>query len=509
MTHTAVWIWARAHRGEATLRALWLTVVFAGGAAAGGFLAWGPLAGGPGLQIALALAGGLLGAGLWIYQQWAAIQGRTAVARPWRRGLLALPALALLTVAGLSAVQMYRAGAIAPLGGDRVAHFERLWQAIDEHYPYFAEKGVDWDAVRVRYLPEVKQARTDQEFAALIAAMLGELHDGHSSVKTPPAPYACCLAAVEEIEGRAVVVVAGQTAQALGLARGAVVLAINGRDPETIIATMDRRLRTGSTPRQQRYDAFRNLFAVPPGSALTVDFEAPDGTRQTVTTVWPPANGGGTTGGAAPVITGRRLSNGWGLIRIPIFWNPAGHDLVAEFDAALDAMMDVPGLALDLRGNGGGSTMLSDAMAGRLLARPLVYGHERFRVRLPTRAWLPQYAYRITPRPPIYSGPVIALIDSGDASTAENFLVALIDSGRATTVGRPTAGSSGNPIVFEVEPGIQVRFSTGAFQRNDGRLIEGAGIIPDRPVAWTIDDVRRNRDPDLAVVEALVLTLGK
>ncbi|QLQ08860.1 MAG: hypothetical protein HZY76_11265 [Anaerolineae bacterium] len=38
--------------------------------------------------------------------------------------------------------------------------------------------------------------------------------------------------------------------------------------------------------------------------------------------------------------------------------------MVAEFDAALAAVMDAPGIILDLRGNGGGSTAIATPSPG-------------------------------------------------------------------------------------------------------------------------------------------------
>lgn len=93
-----------------------------------------------------------------------------------------------------------------------------------------------------------------------------------------------------------------------------------------------------------------------------------------------------------------------GLIRIATFSGREGQPLVDAFDAALDDLLDTPGLILDLRGNGGGDQRLADQMARRFLAEPFTYGREQYVGRLPQRGWLPGLAFRLTPRQPAAPG---------------------------------------------------------------------------------------------------------
>lgn len=63
--------------------------------------------------------------------------------------------------------------------------------------------------------------------------------------------------------------------------------------------------------------------------------------------------------------------------------------------------------------------------------------------------------------------------------------------------------------IFDPPGGAQVRFSSGAFRRNDGSLIEGVDSAPALPVTWTVEAFRQGQDPDLAAAEALLLTLSE
>ena len=58
-------------------------------------------------------------------------------------------------------------------------NFEALWKVLDEHYCFFEEKGVDWDAVHDKYARRIGEEMTSQELFDVCADMLDELRDGH------------------------------------------------------------------------------------------------------------------------------------------------------------------------------------------------------------------------------------------------------------------------------------------------------------------------------------------
>lgn len=60
---------------------------------------------------------------------------------------------------------------------------EALWQIMDQHYCFFAEKkeqlGVDWNDVHTRYLRNANSKMTNSQLFEFLGNMLGELKDGH------------------------------------------------------------------------------------------------------------------------------------------------------------------------------------------------------------------------------------------------------------------------------------------------------------------------------------------
>jgi carboxyl-terminal processing protease len=482
---------------------LWLALNLILGLIGGITLAWGPLAAPWPIVALLGLTGGLLGGlvGWW-----------SASVRRRSRGVLLGHGVILLVVAAAALIPVYRIGMIAMPGETWEGNFRRLWRAMDYAYPYFEQKGVDWDDVYRRYAPQMAQVESDHAYWRLVTRMLAELNDGHTGLISPsPRSGRRYFAICRDVGGVIVLDQVGQTALDAGLERGNVVLAVEDVPIEEALERVSPVLRAGSTPWQRRANAAYHLLSTTE-DPLAVTVSGVTGER-TVVLVWPddpldPA--AEDVMPWQPLITGERLPSGVGLIHIPTFGAGSGHDLVAEFDAALDGLMDAPGLILDLRENGGGSTSISDRVAGRFFAYPFIYGREYFYLRLLQRGWRPWFDYRVVPRGSTYDGPVVLLTDVYTFSTAENFCVAMVDSGRATTVGRQTAGSSGNPVPFRLPGGARARFSTGDFRRNDGGLgmgqpIEGVGIAPDVLVIWTVDDLREGRDPDVAAAEHLLL----
>jgi C-terminal processing protease CtpA/Prc len=62
--------------------------------------------------------------------------------------------------------------------------FDLLTEEMGLHYSFFEHKGIDWDALAVRYRARAGQAKDGREFAAVITDMLAELKDVHVTIRT-------------------------------------------------------------------------------------------------------------------------------------------------------------------------------------------------------------------------------------------------------------------------------------------------------------------------------------
>lgn len=62
---------------------------------------------------------------------------------------------------------------------DPKGNFEALWTIMDQHYCFFAEKDVDWQAVHDQYAPFIRDDISSRQLFDVCSQMLDQLKDGH------------------------------------------------------------------------------------------------------------------------------------------------------------------------------------------------------------------------------------------------------------------------------------------------------------------------------------------
>ncbi len=64
-------------------------------------------------------------------------------------------------------------------------NFDIFWQTYLEHYPFFAMKGVDWEAVRREIRPRITDETTEEELFEIFQKMVEPLEDAHTFFWAP------------------------------------------------------------------------------------------------------------------------------------------------------------------------------------------------------------------------------------------------------------------------------------------------------------------------------------
>ena len=70
----------------------------------------------------------------------------------------------------------------------RIATFEEVWRTVRDRFYDPHLHGLDWPAVRERYMPDATRASSEEALASVINSMLSELHASHTRYYTPQEP---------------------------------------------------------------------------------------------------------------------------------------------------------------------------------------------------------------------------------------------------------------------------------------------------------------------------------
>jgi carboxyl-terminal processing protease len=416
------------------------------------------------------------------------------VLRMMLRGTLALVVLGVC----FFTFHLQQIGLLPIARGSYVGAYERLWQNLDRYYSHWETSPIQPEALKARYEPQVAAAaeacatvrQSCLLYQSALSDMLAELEDGHTRL-SPRRPLAVPPLIVEPLEGKAVItyVEPDSEAENLGVVPGMVILAVDGRPVAEALRAVPAWATAYTASHTRLRYTYRYLLAGNADEQVAVTLEAADGIRKLVT-----LQRTGRDRRFLDSVEGSYLESGVAYIAVR---SAFGQVTVARFDLLLHEMVDAAALILDLRGNGGGASLVGDQIVGRLLEEAVVHGTECFRAPHPMHGWTAGCREQVvTPRGEAWTKPLAVLLDGEVASTGEWMAATLCDSGRARCFGRRTAGDSGNPVFFFV-PGGTVQFSTGNYRRADGTLLNGIGIAPHETISWRVEDVRQGYDPDL------------
>jgi tricorn protease len=368
-------------------------------------------------------------------------------------------------------------------------------EAFEEFYRRFGQQfydprlhGVDWKAIRAKYVSQIDAVATPQEFSDLLSKMVGEVNSSHSEIapnitRFGPTQYSLGVTFDPTYSGPGLKVLAPlpkgpADKPAARIAPGEYILSVDGTD-----ATFD--------------EAFYEMLQSKGNKTVELLVNGKptkDGARtvriRTIGMVeWGQLFEDGRlrrNRDLVDKISGGRLA----YIHIPEMNAEALKQYRRELYS--DAV-NKDGLVLDIRGNGGGLASVDEAILQSL--SPQVYGYTQARdaqrETLPTKAW---------------TKPVVLLIDQHSASAAEIFPSGFRAEHLGKIVGVATPGYligtyDDNTLV----DGTKFRLPTWGFFNEKGQNLENHGIVPDIPVENTPEDYAKGRDRQLEAAIATAL----
>lgn len=349
-----------------------------------------------------------------------------------------------------------------------------------------------WADHEETYFDQLDRAETPETFAGVVNTALAEFGVSHANLVPPNAFKAMQRSEVVGIgvsvrvanDGlRVLRVFPDSPAAGAAISPGDIIIEIDGKrphnadeldgDPDSIVKLRLRKLggeRVGVELSRKR------LHTRIPATLTILDASG--------TTV-------GTAADAGPADT--HAPRNFGLIRLPTFAEGYDQDEVKDI---FIRCMDLAGLIIDLRGNGGGAVahtlhflsflIIEDTPFGVSVSSPMAARYAEATGEDPSdankvAAWttdrltIPANSIRPFPRP------IVVLLDSGSASASELSAQALREMRGARVVGRTSAGALLISQFVPLPHGFAAQLPISDYVSIKGFRPEGVGVVPDLP----------------------------
>lgn len=419
---------------------------------------------------------------------------------------------------------------------DKTYMLSKFWSEVKFNFVYFDQMGeARWDSLYQAYLPRVRQTPDDQAFFDEMRRFCALLRDGHTHIgwsgSSGITTYFDQLQwYLDRIGGKAIVTRINQLNRER-IPVGTEIISVNGLPTDEYIRQNVLPLISSSTDYVRWDVATRSMLQGPEGSSFDVEVRTPKGKTLTLhlkhtfeesvqsDPLYPAEQN-------HPLLELKWYPNDVAYVALNSFGDPK---IISQWEAIFPELRKrAKKLILDLRRNGGGNTGTGAAILkyltpdSRLMGSnwyTRVYGaayaawgegvtpadtvgdaHAR-RCYLTRRG---QYmegeegnAFEVPASLPRLVIPTVVLTEHRTASAAEDFLILADGQKHFTRIGRPSNGSTGQPIRFSLGHGFSARICTKKDTYPDGRPFVGVGIKPDIVVEPTAEDFIKGRDAQL------------
>jgi len=344
---------------------------------------------------------------------------------------------------------------------------------LEKQDHYFATPG-DRQAFLERLEGIARTTRDAPGYYRQLSDALATLNEGHTGLVASAAiRFSDTIPPVAVLELPDGFVVAGVApgSESGGLRPGDLILEVEGQPARDIVT--QRVLQTaGSTPHGRRARAVAHLLAGPvdwPAKVRVRDVQGHERFCYPLRFLLDDEGRYRQRFGFLPdEIRAQHADAASGYVSLPDF--EPGRD--EEFFAALEPMLAMPFLILDLRGNPGGRIQVLQRIAAAFFERPTAL------LRMAQGGATEEVLS--TSAPIFYRGAVRVLIDARTGSAAELLAAALQDVRGAVLIGRTSAGSTRSRRTARLPGGVLFHYAGQAeFLRIDGRPVEGCGVEPD------------------------------
>ncbi|WP_162944492.1 S41 family peptidase [Flavisolibacter nicotianae] len=437
------------------------------------------------------------------------------------------------------------------------AHPSLYWYTPKDSMDFYFETGRN----------RLKDSLTEGQFRTVLSYVIAKIRDGHASVRPSKAategpgqnaPFPLYIKAWPDT----VVVTANINRRDSAVVRGVVLKSIDNRPIPQIVDSLFAYLPADGYNLTHKYQTlsngsnFRNLYALVYGLRLRTPVTFLDTANQLRTAMLSLYNARADTARGRreqpPKIPRRerkkmeremmrnfRIDTALNTAFLEVNTFTKGYGLRRFFRRSFRTInkQHLPNLVVDMRGNGGGSVILSNLLTKYIARAPFTIADTLYAIRRSSHYgkyrenrflnWLflqfltrkkadGRYHFtwfeskKFKPKNRYHFNGMTYIITGGNTfSAASLFTKALYKQENVVVVGEETGGGAyGNTawLIPDVTlPNTKVRFRLPLFRLViDKNEVKGRGVIPQVPAPPSVEDIRKNRDYKLEKVKALI-----
>ncbi|MCE3282404.1 MAG: peptidase [Chitinophagaceae bacterium] len=318
--------------------------------------------------------------------------------------------------------------------------FEYFWRTIKEDYCYWDKKQTDWEKAKTIYAPMIDTVRSKHSFVMLMERMFHEIYDHHASLSTNTkqssklVPSGTDLWAVF-IGNKPLIteVRKGSGAEKAGIRAGMEVISVNNVPIEEKMHPFNARSLKQADGEARDY-------------ALRVALAGTHDTKRQLRLRWNGAEKDYSPDDF-PQVTYQgdiETKEKWKVGYLRINNSLGDNDLIPLFDSALNALRHTKAMILDLRETpSGGNTTVARAIIGRFITQAGYYQQHELTAEQRQYGIKRSWSEIVSPRAPVYSKPLVILVNHWTGSVAEGITIGFDALKRARIIGPGMAGLNG------------------------------------------------------------------
>ncbi len=393
---------------------------------------------------------------------------------------------------------------------EKLAGLARVWSLTKYNFAYFHHvKELNWDKEYFENINKVIKTRSTLEYYLVLMKLVNKLNDGHTNVFPPSELYEDLHSRLNvELKKVKEFVVVVKSDKKYGLKLGDRILKINGIPVKEYAEKNVAPFLSYSTEHDKEKWIYEwMLLAGAKNSKISLEVLTSNNVIKNFS-LRRDFNWRMFKGEKLDDVEYKDIGD-IGYIKIKSFGDEGS---VNGFKKYFLEIMKNKGLIIDLRNNGGGNSNYAHQIFSHLVTNRYPSMTWKTRRYEPTRrAWAhygnftfkPSDIDLYTPLTTLYEdpvegdkflGPVILLTDIYTFSAAEDFAMTFKSLKRGMIIGRPTGGSSGQPLQVDLPGGGFYRVCTKIDTYPDGTEYVGKGIIPDIIIEPTYNDLISNKD---------------